>query len=233
MQAVILAAGMGSRLNHINAGKPKSFLTINQETLIERAIRTFTQHGISDIHLVTGFRHDLMVDKLQKRVTYHHNPLYFCTNVLASFSIALSSINDDFIFLHADTIFEDEILNQLISASGEIVLPIDYKVVQEEEMKVRVDSSLKVLEISKDISPEDADGEFIGLAKLSKSSLVFLQKAVNDELVGKKLLQSYFEGAIQNLIYKGIEISTIDVSKNKWVEIDFPEDYETAVKIFK
>ena len=232
MQAVILAAGFGSRLGVITQGKPKSFLKINNETLIDRAVRLLKERGITDIHVVTGYRDDLMVQKLTDSVTFHHNPLYFCTNVLASFSVAMPSLSDPFIFLHADTVFEESILDMLLEANGDIVLPIDFKDVEDEEMKVIIDDKRNVLEISKDIEWNNADGEFMGLAKVSSGALEILKRAVEEELSEKKLLQSYFEGAIQNLIEKGFLISTIDISNYNWVEIDFESDYETAQRIF-
>ena len=232
MQAVILAAGFGSRLGAVTQGKPKSFLEINNEALIDRAIRLLNERGITDIHVVTGFKSDLMYEKLNGLVTLHINPLYFCTNVLASFSVAMPALSDSFIFLHADTIFEDAILDSLIAADGDIVLPVDFKNVQEEEMKVCVDKNGKILQISKEIELSSADGEFMGLAKISQSVLSKLNVAVLDELKQKKHLQAYFESAIQNLINNGLNVSSIDISNKKWIEIDFEDDYEQAVTIF-
>ena len=232
MQAVILAAGFGSRLGKITNGKPKSFLQINNETLIERAVRLLHERGISDVHVVTGYKNELMEDKLKGKAVCHHNPLYFCTNVLASFSVAMTALRDDFIFLHADTIFETSILDQLLAAKGDMVLPIDFKKVQEEEMKVRVDQHQNIVEISKEIPLELAHGEFMGLAKISQGVLDEVRNAVIEELQSKKLLQSYFEGAIQNMIDKGATISSLDISDKSWIEIDFEEDYHKAVELF-
>lgn len=73
-----------------------------------------------------------------------------------------------------------------------------------------------------------AQGEFIGLAKVSAKILQDLSVAVYEELKDKKLVQSYFEGALQNLVDKGRHIRAIDVSEKKWIEIDFPKDFEAA-----
>lgn len=228
MQAIIMAAGFGSRLGDLTGGNPKSFLEINGESLIERAIRLLQERGIEDIHVVTGHQHELMEAKISAGATCHYNPLYFCTNVLASFSVAQHALNNSFIFLHADTIFESTILDKLLKADGEIVLPVDFKKVQEEEMKVIVDDSHRVITLSKEIPLNLAQGEFIGLAKVSAKILQDLSIAVYEELKDKKLVQSYFEGALQNLIDKGHQIQSIDISKYKWIEIDFPEDFEMA-----
>ena len=232
MQAVILAAGYGSRLGPLTEGKPKSLLQLNGESLIERAVRLLKEFGIEEIHVVTGFKKHIIEETLTSNVIFHHNPLYFCTNVLASFCVAMDSLNQDFVFLHADTVFEKSLLGQLLHANGDIILPVDFKVVQQEEMKVIVDDDNAIIELSKDISVEKAHGEFVGIAKISKGLINHLKNSIMDELKNKKMLQSYFEGALQNLIDNGFRIEALDISEKTWIEIDFEEDYLNAIKLF-
>ena len=49
MQAIIMAAGFGSRLRYITNDAPKSFLEVNGEKLIERAVRLLRERDIHDI----------------------------------------------------------------------------------------------------------------------------------------------------------------------------------------
>ena len=54
MRAIILAAGMGTRLRPITLTTPKSLIKIGNETLIERQIHFLREKGIDEIIIVTG-----------------------------------------------------------------------------------------------------------------------------------------------------------------------------------
>lgn len=233
MQAIIMAAGYGSRIAKIANNLPKSFLEIKDEKLIERAIRLLRERGINDITVVTGYKSELFIDLLDDNIKLVNNPLYFCTNVLGSFACGMGNLTDDFIFIHADTIFDETILDDLLTAkeSG-ITLPVDFKLCIEEEMKVTTENG-NVKVIHKSIDLNIAEGEFIGIAKVKRSILSELKMAVIEELKEKNNHQDYFEAAIQNLINKGHAITCLATNGRPWIEIDFPEDYITAMTLFE
>ena len=232
MQAIIMAAGFGSRMRNLTNDAPKSFLEVNGEKLIERAVRLLREREIYDITVVTGHRSQDFIDLLDDELRIVNNPLYFCTNVLASFACGMNNLTDDFIYIHADTIFDETILDDLIVSNiSEVVLPVDYKPCTEEEMKV-ITADGNVTTIHKSIDLNIAEGEFLGIAKIDSSILNKLKSAVIMELKEKNRHQDYFEAAIQNLIDQGDEVKTIATNGRPWVEIDFPEDFEVAKKLF-
>ena len=232
MQAIIMAAGFGERIQQITNGYPKSFLKVNRERLISRAVRLLHERGIEEIVVVTGYRAQDFQDLLGDSVQYRHNPLYFCTNVLSSFASGMDFLTDDFIYLHADTVFSPTILDELLSfESDDIVLPVDFKKCVEEEMKV-LTSSGRITRIDKAIDLEVAEGEFVGVAKISRSILEPLRSAVISELTIGGKLDGSFEVAIQNLIDHGQMVRALSVKGYPWIEIDFPEDYEIAREMF-
>jgi L-glutamine-phosphate cytidylyltransferase len=231
MQAIIMAAGFGSRISKITGGLPKSFLEIDGEKLIERAVRLLRERNISDITVVTGYKELELKKLLDNNIRFVSNPLYFCTNVLGSFACGMGNITDDFIFIHADTIFHETILDDLLTHDGEIVLPVDYKKCVAEEMKVITnEGNLSI--ISKLIDLDVAEGEFIGIAKVNKSIIEVLKQAVIQELKEKNNHQEYFEAAIQNLVDTGTKVKCMPTKDRPWIEIDFPEDYESAKEMF-
>jgi choline kinase len=232
MQAIIMAAGFGSRIAEVTNNIPKSFLEINGEKLIERAIRLLRERKITDITVITGYKSELFVELLDAKINFVNNPLYFCTNVLGSFACGMGHLNENFIFIHADTIFDESILDDLISADhAPIIIPVDFKSCVEEEMKVTTKNG-NVQLIHKSIELELAEGEFIGVAKIDKSILQPLKNAVIEELKEKANHQDYFEAALQNLIDKNYPIKCISTENRPWIEIDFPEDFSNAQKMF-
>lgn len=231
MQAIIMAAGKGSRLGSLTEGKPKSFLEINGIKLLEYNIALLHSYGIHNILLVTGYKTELM-EKLAEKiegVRCIFNPFYEMVNVLGSFYIAQEYLNEDFIYLHADTLCAPEIFEQMIQSEGEVVLPVEYKLCDEEAMKVRTRNG-QLVEISKQIPCEEGEGEFIGIAKICETVLPDLRKAAK-ELMRQKQFTSYFEGAIQVLADQGKHsLKIFPTGKSFWGEVDFLEDYERVCR---
>lgn len=200
MQAIIMAAGKGSRLGELTKDKPKSFVEIKGVKLLEYNISLLHEYGIKDIIIVTGY----MTEKIEKLcekiegVKCVFNPFYEQVNVLGSFYIGMPYIKDDVIYMHADTLCSPSVFERMINENADIVLPVDYKICDEEAMKVKTIDN-KIVEISKQIPCSEAEGEFIGIAKISKKVLNDIKHAAKI-LMQQKNFTSYFEGAIEYLI---------------------------------
>lgn len=230
MQAIIMAAGKGSRLGDITKEKPKAFTEINNIKLIEYNIALLHYYGINDITIVTGYRHAQFEALLSSVPGIHmvYNPFYELMNVLGSFYMGQSELHEDVIYLHADTLCDPQIMDELINAEGDMVLPIDFKVCDEEAMKVLTEFG-KIKQISKQIPCDIAEGEFIGIAKISKNILQSLKNA-SIKVLERGEYASYFEGAIQELIDTGMgRIIPLDTNGRFWGEIDFVEDLERVI----
>lgn len=230
MQAIIMAAGKGSRLGSLTDDKPKAFLEIKGIKLIEYNIALLHSLGIKDILIVTGYKceaYEKLADRIEG-IKCIFNPFYEMVNVLGSFYIAQDNLEiDDTVYLHADTICAPDIMERLLSAAGDIVLPIDYKQCDEEAMKVKIVGE-KIVEISKEIKLPEGAGEFIGIAKLAKNSIEGIKRA-SKKVLKEKRFTSYFEAAIQEIIDEGIlDVTPIPTNKSFWGEVDFIEDYQYA-----
>lgn len=234
MQAIIMAAGKGTRLAPLSDGKPKSFVEINGKKLIDYQIELYEKSGIEEIIIVTGYKHEMIEEhvKYKENIKTVFNPFYETTNVLSSFWVGMNYLKDDFIYSHADTIFDAPILEKLLEAKGNIVLPVDIKQCGEEEMKVEVNDNNTIININKTMDGKDALGEFIGVAKIEKEMLTKLRNATESQMKSGNF-QSYFEVALQDLIkLNKDDFSIIDVSNYYWNEIDFIEDYNYALENF-
>lgn len=228
MQAIIMAAGKGSRLGSLTGDKPKAFLEVNNIKLIEYNIAQLHNAGVKDIVLVTGYKceeYEKLTENIEG-VRCVYNPFYELMNVLGSFFIAQHALKDeDTVYMHADTLCAPEIFRDMLATEGDLVLPIDYKECDEEAMKVTINDG-HITRISKLIPCEEAAGEFIGIAKLSAKSIPAIKEAAK-KLMKEKEFTSYFEGAIQEVIDQGgFKITPIATDKRFWGEVDFLEDYE-------
>lgn len=229
MQAIIMAAGKGSRLGSLTSGRPKSFVEIKGKKLIDYNLRLLEKYGVDEIIMVTGYQCEAFEGLLHDRkdVKFVYNPFYEMMNVLGSFYMGMGLLHDDFIYLHADTICEPEIFEKLVRLDADVILPVDYRSCDEEAMKVRSEDG-RVVQITKRMPSELAEGEFIGMASFRKQVLPALQEKTK-QLMKEKAFTEYFESAIQRLIdEEAFTIRTVPTEGAFWAEIDFMEDYEKA-----
>lgn len=229
MQAIVMAAGKGSRLGDLTSDRPKSFVEINGRSLMDINLRLLRDKGIEEIVIVTGCHAEMFEEKYgrEKDVRLIYNPFYAFTNVIGSFYMGMDALHDDFIYLHADTLFEPSILEQILESPFSIALPVDVGPCDEEAMKVKKVKE-RIMYINKKLNPTDCEGEFIGVAKIKASVLPSLRKRTRD-LLREEAYAEYFEAALERVLQEGkTEAEMIDVHGRFWAEIDFAEDLERA-----
>lgn len=234
MQAIIMAAGVGSRLRPLTEDTPKCFLEIDGKKIIDYQIDLLKEINVDKIIIVTGYLSKMIEDRFEgdPLIEVVFNPFYKKTNVIGSMWFGKKYLNDSYIYMHGDTIFEQEIFMNLLDTKGDIVLPIDFKKCGEEEMKVKLDNN-EIKKISKKIKPNKADGEFIGIAKISKNVLKDLNHYI-DDFMYKEEFNHFFEEAIQKIIDSGkYNLNYCKTDDYFWDEIDFIEDYNNVKDFYE
>lgn len=237
--AVILAAGIGSRLSPLTDTSAKCLLSVGGSVILERMIRNCLSCGMSQFVLVLGHRADEIkkfVDKTFRgiRVTYVINERYRDTNTGYSLMLAAPAIGtSEFIKFDADVVFDVKILRQLIDSDLPNVLCIDRNIaLADEEVKVITDGEMRVIEIGKLVDPSVALGESIGIEKISAVSGPLLFAELTQMMESKAHAQEYYEAAYERLVGKGLPFHTLDITGLPWTEIDTVEDFSAANAMF-
>ncbi|TDE40019.1 phosphocholine cytidylyltransferase family protein [Antarcticimicrobium sediminis] len=237
--AVILAAGVGSRLSPLTDKCAKSLLSVGGSVILERMIRNCLSCGISQFVLVLGHRADEIkqfVDKTFRgiRVTYVINDRYSETNTGYSLMLASAVIGTaEFVKFDADVVFDVKILRQLVDSDRSNVLCIDRNIaLEDEEVKVITDDQMQVLEVGKSVDPKLALGESIGIEKISAKTGPLLFAELSEMMKSQTHLQDYYEAAYARLVEKGTVFRALDITGLNWAEIDTPEDFAAANEIF-
>lgn len=145
MKAVIVAAGKSSRMYPLTLKTPKPLLKIDDLTIIERSINNLTENGVKDIAVVVGYLKEQIIKKLKGKVTFIYNPFYEITNDMASLWFAKEFVKDwEFLYLHGDLVYHSDLIKKCFDTKGNIILVVDIKRCNEEDMKVRVKNGLFV-----------------------------------------------------------------------------------------
>jgi len=232
MRAVILAAGKGSRLNGNSPESPKCLTALGGETLIGRQIRLLRRAGIGDITVVVGCQAERVRRACGHEVTYVENVRYAQTNSLYSLWMARPLLFEGFVVLNCDVLFHPALLSDLLSSRHENALLLGYREDSQapygdEEMKVKVRDG-RVVDMSKEMDPAEADGENLGVVKFGAPGAAALVE-IMDGLVGQGRLRDWAPRAFAAFAQRH-PLHAIGTRGLPWIEIDFPEDYERAVR---
>mgnify|MGYP001240964817 CR=1 FL=1 len=250
MKAIIIAAGIGSRLGDLTKDLPKPLIDVNGKSILERQIELFKKFGIDDIIIIRGpHKNKFNFEK----VRYVDDADINDHDLLGSLMTAEQEMCDDIIISYGDIIFDESILSQIFNSSESTNLAIDYNWKKNYNDKSdHLLNKVSVVTLENELITNIGYyenfknyenlifGEFIGLMKLSKSSaLQFIQKynILKEKHLGKfhdspSIHFGIITDMINELLKHGIKFSSTKIS-GKWCEIDTPEDLEIAKKLFK
>lgn len=234
MQAIILAAGMSKRLRPLTDTTPKCLLKVGEKTILEMTINNIQKNGITEFVMVTGYRENMIKDFISANfpklsIKYLTNSDYENNNNSYSLWMTKDYISEDSILLDSDILFDFRIISKLLESEHNDSLAVNTNHnLADEEIKVIVDSTNKILHIGKELDPPKCYGESIGIEKFSHSFFKQLGDILERKIVKEKNVNEFYEKSFQELYNEGNAMYAIDVSEYKSMEIDFPEDLHRA-----
>jgi choline kinase len=232
MNCIILAAGRNTRLDN---GIPKSLLSVQGETLMERHMRLFSAVGVTNFCIVTGYRNEMLEDFFEKNqdrlppVTLVHNPDFDQANGISLLCAAewiQRKSEENFFFTMADHFFTEDflmeavkgmetldVLTLLVDRPGKLNAHIDL----EDVTKVKV-SENKIAEIGKHLAEYD----------VYDTGLFLANKRMFDHL--KNCIDNGGD-SISNMVQALASIKKADVyevSGYFWNDVDTPSDLDAT-----
>ncbi|CAN5660833.1 NTP transferase domain-containing protein [soil metagenome] len=232
MRGIILAAGKGSRLNGTAGEFPKCLVKAGGLTLIERQIEALRGAGLEDITVVVGCEAERVRRACGHGVTYVENTRYAETNSMYSLWLARPLLYEGFVVLNCDVVFHPVLLDDLLTSRHENALLLAYREADQvpfgdEEMKVSVRCG-RVVDMSKTMDPSEADGENLGIVKFGTAGAAVLVD-IMDGLIAAGGLRDWAPRAFAEFA-RTHPLHAIGTRGYPWIEIDFPEDYQRAVR---
>lgn len=227
-RAIILAAGIGSRLRPLTNNIPLCLLKINSITILEHQIKNLEECEISDVIIVIGYKGEKIKQFCLEQLTDYNvdfkfvqNRYYSSTNNLYSLWLARKYFNKGFVCLNSDVFFDVSILKKLLKEKKDICAVVEKKECVEEDMKVKIGDGIE--KIGKDLSREETDGEFIGVIKFSDRAVDKLLETFEKMPLDIKK-RGYVSHLIQELINRGNKVHVVEIQNSFWKDIDFIED---------
>jgi len=238
LKAIILAAGVGSRIRPLTDNCPKSLLKIGGNTILGMMISHIQDCGINEVVFVIGYLQEQIKDYVKTKFPdlnayFVTNDRYAETNTGFSLMLAKDLIKESaFVKFDADVMFDKEILKKLIECEYANCLCIDKNInIDTEEIKVIIEGQNRVVRVSKTINPKDAVGESLGIEKINSETAKLLFAELKIMMEDGQNHQEYYEGAYERLIKKNVLFYALDISGLNCIEIDTKNDIIAAEKL--
>ena len=235
MKAIILAAGMASRLRPLTLTTPKSLLKVGERSLLQRSMDALIANGVTEFCIVTGYLHEMIEDFVKEqyadsiKVTFIYNKVYETTNNIYSLWLARPfAEGQEVLLLDSDLLYDPQIVTRVLATDAPNVLTLIRHELGEEEMKVVTDTQGSIKEISKTCNPADAAGESLGIEKMGKDYTLALYKELEPMMNEEHLENVFYERAFERLIPQGHTYQVLDVTELFSCELDTIEDFENA-----
>ncbi len=243
MQAIILAAGMGTRLKKLTSNNTKCMVKVNGVTLIERALSILDRKGLSRIVLVVGYQAQNLVEfvhtlNIKTPVVFIENSIYDKTNNIYSLTLAKKyACEEDTLLLESDLIFEEALIDALIDDDRETLALVD-------KFENWMDGTCTILD-DNDCIVDFVAGKYLDFANkdeyyktvnIYKFSSHFSRNTYFPFLeayAGAMGNNEYYESVIKLIaMLETKEIRAKRLNGQKWYEIDDAQDLDIAESIF-
>jgi L-glutamine-phosphate cytidylyltransferase len=184
MRAIIIGAGRGSRLQHRTDEVPKTLVEVLGRPMLDWILEALAAGGFQrkDVVFISGYA-EHVVRARYPELTFVRNERWEHNNILASLLCAREHLRGGFVSTYADIVYEPGIVERLVRAPEDLVLGCDteYRARYvgrtehpESDAEKLSAGGRRVTRISRNISPEEATGEFIGVMKATPAGAAML-----------------------------------------------------------
>lgn len=234
--ALLLAAGMGSRLYPLTENAPKCMTIVNDQSILERLISSLNHHGFKRLIIVTGHLENNIRDYLRDKaggleIEYVFSPLYRTTNNIYSLWMARKAINEPFLLLESDLIFDESLLKGMLYPNRIAVA----------KMQPWMNGTCVTINQSKQVETflldnEDSFGmikyKTVNIYSLSLNSWNEIVKRL-DKRISEGKVNDYYETIFSEMVVdSSLFFESVSFDEGPWYEIDTVEDLAEAEMLF-
>ena len=246
MRAIIIGAGRGSRLGQNTDLVPKTLVEVMGRPMLDWILEALQSAGFSrkDVVFVCGYAEDVVRARYPE-LTFVRNADWANNNILLSLLCAREHFGAGFVSTYADIIYDGQIVQDLVASPSDIVLGCDTawrrryvgrtQHPETDAEKLRANGT-QVIELSRTIESESADGEFIGVMKLSPDGARVFCDAFEraEQAYGRGLFRegrTFQKAYLLDLLQEMLEAGALMKRENTaggYMEIDTGQDLAMA-----
>lgn len=228
LSAVILAAGMGTRLRTVVGECPKGLLPMDGKPLIKHSLDRLKKYNIEEVIIVTGYMSDQYHQALSTEypnVKFIQNEDFDKTGSMHSLYLTKDLIHQDFLLLESDLFYENRCISTLTEKKNSTIL-LSGKTNSGDEVYVYGENG-SIAHISKKIRNDMiSQGELVGISRISTNLFKDMCHHYNTEVPFPS--DFHYEDCISDLSVKQ-KIAYYKVDDLLWAEIDDPDHYDRVI----
>ena len=240
-KAVVLAATRGSKLEDLTVDRPKCMVDVRGKPLLHRLVGSLNDAGVRELTVVTGYKANTVTFPGINTVD---NPTYETSGEVASLACARDELKGECLVSYGDIMFRSHILNQLLDCEAEISLVIDANWQHERAGTTKrtmdlatctkaytgdyfEDEHVELTRLDSDLSTENANGEWIGLAKFNQKGSQLLQAQLDCMEADGSINSASMIDLINRLIDSGAKPQVVYITGG-WLDVNDAFDLARA-----
>jgi phosphoenolpyruvate phosphomutase len=241
-RAIVIAASRGAALGPLTAERPKCMIDVRGQPLLRRLCGTLRECGAGDITVVRGYRKEA-IDV--PSIATVDNDAYETTGEAASLACAIDRLQGPCVVSYGDILFRRHILDAILAAEGDVVVAVDTLQRGKADLDpervtdlvgcsrrhtgdyLEDEAPVWLRRIGNDLAPAEADGEWIGLAKLSARGAALVAAELEAMRADGSLARASLLEMLSRLIAAGHPIGVVYVLGG-WLDVDDAFDLARA-----
>ncbi|MHC1949615.1 phosphocholine cytidylyltransferase family protein [Bradyrhizobium sp. UFLA06-06] len=244
LRAIVLAAGLGSRLRPLTDLRPKPLVEVNGMPILHNALRNLEAVGVGEVTVVVGYRKDAIQYACGSRfggvqINYVESTIFDRTGSAYSLWLAREALlSGDCLVLEGDVFFEQDALRRLIGPASDVaaVAPFD-KSMEGSAVLLSDNGFITGFRMKQTAANIDTAGpqlfKTMNLLRFSGPTLKATIVPALDDVIGSGAKQAYTEELLGYLVERrGLQLAAARCDDLRWCEIDTAEDLRLAERIF-
>ncbi|HEY3318622.1 MAG TPA: phosphocholine cytidylyltransferase family protein [Coriobacteriia bacterium] len=233
--ALLLAAGMGSRLAPVTDSTAKCLVEVSGVPILERLLRTLRSYGFTRLVVVVGHESDAIQDYLGDhsgdiQISYVVSSAYRTTNNIYSLWLAREVIDEPFLLVESDLVFNEALLEEMLCPDR---VAISRQLPWMNGTTVTLDATGVAAFCLGEMSRPDATHyKTVNIYSFSHTTW----KAICGRLekyVAAKRTGDYYESVFAEMVADGnLTLTPVLFDADSWYEIDTLEDLAAAELAF-
>jgi choline kinase len=235
MQAIIMAAGLGSRLKDLTTATPKALIEAGGRPLIDYAISFARAANASRLIVVSGFCHAEVAARVAAVAPDAHvveNREFRKGNLISMQTGQQALEPGSFLLMNTDHIYRPSIaaiVAKACEAAFEITAFCDYdRTLGADDMKVRLDPQGRVAEMAKPLPTWDCGYVGMTFVPAARRNDYF---AAATRVAAAQGDAVHVESILVELARAGTPPVIADISGHRWLEIDEPHERALADEV--
>jgi choline kinase len=234
--ALLLAAGTGSRLRPLTLDAPKCLTEVGGKPILGSLVENLRSQGIKRLVVVTGYLDHCIQEFLLKKasgmqVDYVFNPLYQTTNNIYSLWLAREVLQEPFVLIESDLIFEKNMLKEML-VPDRIAVSNILPWMNGTTVDLNPQAGVNAFHVNNDAHNERRY-KTVNIYSLSLHSwqkvIMRLDSYITADRVGE-----YYEAVFADMVADGtLQFNAVFFDKDRWYEVDNIQDLAQAEKLFQ